>query len=428
MKITSIVGQEILDSRGNPTVAVSVQLADGSVGQASVPSGASTGIHEALELRDNDPKRYNGKGVLTAISNVNTILAPTLQAMNASDLEGVDTQMLTLDGTPDKSNLGANALLAVSMAVCKAAAVSKKIPLYQHIAELAGENTESYQLPLPMINLLNGGRHATGSTDMQEYMVMPIGAPTVTEAVRWGAEVFHALAHLLQKRGFQTLVGDEGGFAPALKRNEEPLSLLVEAIEAAGYEPGTQISLAQDPAASEFFKDGVYNLATEQKTLSSAQMIDLYGQWLRSYPIVSIEDGLAQDDWQGWLDLTQKLGDKVQLVGDDLFVTNTDRLSKGIEMNVANSILIKVNQIGTVSETLKTIAMAKKAGYTAVVSHRSGETEDTFIADLVVGTGTGQIKTGSLSRSERVAKYNRLMSIERELGSRASLASFPFKQ
>ncbi len=426
MQIKSITAQEILDSRGNPTIEATMILDDDTAARAAVPSGASTGSHEALELRDGDKNRYMGKGVTKAVNNVNTEIAEKLKGMNPADQEKIDEVMLELDGTENKDRLGANAMLSVSMAASKAAALSSRKPLYEHIAELFGNTTDSFELPIPMMNVLNGGKHALGSTDMQEYMLMPIGATSVAEAVRWGAETFHTLGKILKGKGFQTTVGDEGGYAPSLKRNEEPLELIIEAIEKAGYEPGKEIAIAQDPAASEFFVDGKYDLQTEGKKLNSSEMVELYAKWVEKYPIVSIEDGLSEDDWAGFSEMTARLGKKIQIVGDDLFVTNMKRLQKGIDEKAANSILIKLNQIGTVTETIRSIQLAKKNGMTAVVSHRSGETEDTFIADFVVGAGTGQIKTGSLCRSERVAKYNQLMRIEKELGSKAKIAEFPY--
>lgn len=426
MKISKISAQEILDSRGNPTIEATVELESGISAKAAVPSGASTGSHEALELRDGDKSRYLGKGVLKAVENVEKLIAPEIVGMEATDQKGVDQAMIDLDGTENKDKLGANAILAVSMAVTKAAAQAKGIPLYQHVAELFGNSTTSYTMPIPMMNVLNGGKHAIGSTDMQEYMIMPVGAPSIQEAVRWGAEVFHQLGKMLKDRSFQKTVGDEGGYAPSLKRNEEPLELIIEAIEKAGYKPGEDIAIAQDPAASEFYENGKYQFKTENKALTSEEMVDLYTKWVEKYPIVSIEDGLAEDDWQGFAEQTARIGDKIQIVGDDLFVTNIKRLQKGIDMKACNSILIKLNQIGTVSETIAAIKLAEDNGMTAVVSHRSGETEDTFIADFVVGAGTGQIKTGSLCRSERVAKYNQLMRIERELGDKAKIAQLPF--
>lgn len=427
MKIAKITAQEILDSRGNPTIAASVKLSDGTVGWAAVPSGASTGSHEALEMRDGDEKRFGGKGVLKAVSNVEKIIAPALIGTEAKEQEKIDQIMIDLDGTKNKSRLGANSVLAVSMAAARAAAVAAGTPLYQHIAQLGGTPTDQYILPVPMMNVLNGGKHALGSTDMQEYMLVPAGAASFAETIRYGAEVFHSLSKILKKRGFQITVGDEGGFAPQLATNQEPLELMIQAIESAGYVPGKEIFLAQDPAATEFYQDGQYHLITENRSLSSAEMIDLYTTWVEKYPIVSIEDGLAEDDWDGFALMTKKMGNKIQIVGDDLYVTDPERIQKGIDQKASNSVLIKLNQIGTVSETIAAIQLAQQHGMSCVVSHRSGETEDTFIADFVVGMGTGQIKTGSLCRSERVAKYNRLMQIEHELGDKAELAR-PFKQ
>ncbi len=430
MKISQIVAQEILDSRGNPTIEAKVTLENGLSASAAVPSGASTGSHEALELRDGDPRRYQGKGVLKAVTNVNEVISPKLVGMDVTQQRELDQVMLDLDGTENKDKLGANAILSVSMACTKAAALALDIPLYQYIAQLFGNPTDHYTMPIPMMNVLNGGKHALGSTDMQEYMIMPIGAPSIVEAVRWGSEVFLTLGKMLKAKGFQTTVGDEGGYAPSLKRNEEPLELIIEAITKAGYRPGDDIAIAQDPASTEFYdaEKGKYLLKTENKELTSAKMVDLYADWIEKYPIVSIEDGLAEDDWAGFTTMTAQLGTRIQIVGDDLFVTNPKRLQKGIDEKAANSILIKLNQIGTVSETIDAIQLAKSAGMTAVVSHRSGETEDAFIADFVVGAGTGQIKTGSMCRSERIAKYNQLMRIERELGDKASIAEFPFKK
>lgn len=426
MQIRKIYAQEILDSRGNPTVEAKVTLENGKSATASVPSGASTGVHEALELRDTESKEYLGKDVSQAVENVNTWIAAELTGIDVTDQKKIDEKMIRLDGTPTKSKLGANAILAVSMAATKAAAVSLDLELYQYVARLFENSETEFTMPIPMMNVLNGGKHALGSTDMQEYMIMPIGAPNVEEAVRWGSEVFHILGKILKEKGFQITVGDEGGYAPALKRNDEPFELMLAAIIEAGYKPGKEIAFAQDPAASEFYENGKYLLKTEGRALTSHEMVELYADWIHKYPIVSIEDGLAEDDWDGFVALNTAIGDKVQLVGDDLYVTNVERLQKGIKLGASNSILIKLNQIGTVSETIEAIKLAKENRMTAIVSHRSGETEDTFIADFVVGAGTGQIKTGSLSRSERVAKYNRLMRIERELGSRAHYAEFPF--
>lgn len=412
--IVDIWAREILDSRANPTVEVDVVLADGSFGRAAVPSGASTGAREALELRDGDMNRYLGKGVLTAVANVNEVLAPELLGMDALDQVAVDNAMIALDGTESKSKLGANAILGVSLAVAQAAANSLGLPLYRYVGGPAAR-----LLPVPMMNILNGGQHADNNVDIQEFMVVPAGAASFAESLRYGAEVFHTLRKVLKEKGLASGQGDEGGFAPDLRSNEEALKLLVMAIETAGYKPGQDVFLAIDVAASELYQDGRYVLAGEGKTLTASELVDYYAQFFERYPIISIEDGLAEDDWEGWQELTARLGSKLQLVGDDVFVTNTELLSRGIEQKVANSILIKVNQIGTLTETLAAIEMAKKAGYTAVVSHRSGETEDTAIADIVVATGTGQIKTGAPSRSERVAKYNQLLRIEEMLGENA---------
>jgi enolase len=426
MQIRQIQAQEILDSRGNPTVETKITLDNGISASAAVPSGASTGTHEALELRDGDENRYLGKGVLKAVANVNNVIAPELIGMDVTDQKALDEKMIELDGTSHKTKLGANAILSVSMAAAKAAAQVKEMPLYAYISTLFGKKPETYTIPLPMMNVLNGGKHALGSADMQEFMIMPVGAPNFQEALRWGSEIFHVLGKILKEQGQQTTVGDEGGYAPRLDSNEAPLQLIVEAIKKAGYEPGKDVAIAMDPAASEFYKDGKYNLAIEGKKLTSEELVDRYTEWVEKYPIVSIEDGHAEDDWQGFKLMVEKLGDKIQIVGDDLFVTNPERLKKGIEEKAANSILIKLNQIGTVTETVQTVQIAYDAGMTAVVSHRSGETEDTFIADFVVGAGTGQIKSGSASRSERIAKYNQLMRIERELGDKAQLAKMPY--
>jgi enolase len=426
MQIRQIQAQEILDSRGNPTVETKITLDNGISASAAVPSGASTGTHEALELRDGDENRYLGKGVLKAVANVNNVIAPELIGMDVTNQKALDEKMIELDGTSHKTKLGANAILSVSMAAAKAAAQVKEMPLYAYISTLFDKKPETYTIPLPMMNVLNGGKHALGSADMQEFMIMPIGAPNFQEALRWGSEIFHILGKILKEQGQQTTVGDEGGYAPRLDSNEAPLQLIVEAIKKAGYEPGKDVAIAMDPAASEFYKDGKYNLAIEGKKLTSEELVDRYTEWVEKYPIVSIEDGHAEDDWQGFKLMVEKLGDKIQIVGDDLFVTNPERLKKGIEEKATNSILIKLNQIGTVTETVQTVQIAYDAGMTAVVSHRSGETEDTFIADFVVGAGTGQIKSGSASRSERIAKYNQLMRIERELGDRAQLAEMPY--
>jgi enolase len=412
--IAEIKAREILDSRGNPTIEVDVRLASGAMGRAAVPSGASTGVHEALELRDGDPKRYGGKGVMKAVANVNTKIAAALRGFDATRQADLDAKLIALDGTENKANLGANAMLGVSLAAAHAAAAAKNLPLYRYL------NADAHIMPVPMMNVVNGGKHADSSVDMQEFMIVPCGAPTMAEAIRMGAEVFHALAAVLKKAGHSTNVGDEGGFAPNLKSNEEPIEVILEAISKAGCKPGADVAIALDPASSEFFEDGKYVFArSDKKARTSDEMVKFYADWISRYPIVSIEDGLAEDDWAGWATLTKELGAKVQLVGDDIFVTNTKRLARGIKEGIGNSILIKVNQIGTLTETLGAIEMARKAGYTAVMSHRSGETEDTTIADLAVATGVGQIKTGSMSRSERVAKYNRLLRIAEELGDRA---------
>jgi len=414
-EIDLIVGREILDSRGNPTVEADVHLRDGAFGRAAVPSGASTGEHEALELRDGDRRRYLGKGVLQAVENISTVIARELGGRDASEQAQIDARLIALDGTPSKGNLGANATLAVSMAVCRAAARSAHLPLYRYLGGLSAR-----RLPVPMMNILNGGVHADNTVDLQEFMIMPVGAENFSQALRMGAETFHTLKKVLKDRGYNTSVGDEGGFAPALKSNVEAVELILEASEKAGYSPGHDICLALDCAASEMFQDGNYVFYKSDKSKKSAEeMIQLYADWVRQYPILSIEDGLAQDDWEGWKKLTDALGNQIQLVGDDLFVTNTERLQRGIEEGVANSILIKLNQIGTVTETIAAIELARRHGYTAVVSHRSGETEDAFIADFAVGLATGQIKTGSASRTDRVAKYNQLLRIEEELGEAA---------
>ena len=415
-EIVDVRAREVLDSRGNPTVEADVITADGAIGRAIVPSGASTGSREALELRDGDKSRYNGKGVLTAVANIRSELREAIVGMDVADQTAIDRCMIELDGTDNKSRLGANALLGVSLAVAHAAAQEKALPLYQ---SLAGG---PYRLPVPMMNIINGGEHADNSVDFQEFMILPVGAGSIREAVRYGAEVFHALKSVLHARGLATAVGDEGGFAPDLASNEAAIEAILEAIHKTGFKLGSDIYLGLDVAASEFYKDGQYVLKGEGRTLSSDGLIDLLADWVAKYPILSIEDGLAEGDWDGWKRLTERLGDKVQIVGDDLFVTNTRILQEGIDKGIANSILIKVNQIGTLTETLEAIAMAHKAGYTAVVSHRSGETEDSTIADLAVATGAGQIKTGSLSRSDRVAKYNQLMRIEDQLADEAVYA------
>jgi len=413
--IADIVAREILDSRGNPTVEADVILSSGIVGRAAVPSGASTGEHEAIELRDNDKERYLGKGVQMAVQNITETIAPALAGSDATDQMSLDASLIELDGTPNKANLGANAILAVSMAAARAAAQELGLPLWRY---LGGPLTRV--MPVPMMNILNGGAHATNTVDLQEYMIIPVGAESFAEGLRMGTEVFHALKKVLVKRKLSTGVGDEGGFAPDLKSDEEAITVVLEAIEAAGYQPGQQIALALDCAASELFKDGKYTFKKSGAgTRDAGGMVELYTSWIDKYPIVSIEDGLAEDDWDGWKQLTEAIGERCQLVGDDLFVTNTERLARGIEEGIANSILIKVNQIGTLTETLEAIEMARSAGYLSVISHRSGETEDTFIADLAVGTGAGQIKTGSASRTDRVAKYNQLLRIEQQLGGAA---------
>ena len=417
-KIVKVVGREIMDSRGNPTVEADVYLESGHMGRAAAPSGASTGSREALELRDGDTSRYLGKGVETAVANINGAIAEALSGIDAINQEAVDNIMLKLDGTDNKEKLGANAILAVSLAVAKAAAAYKNMPLYQHIAEL-NNTPETYSMPLPMMNILNGGEHADNNVDIQEFMIQPVGASSFKEGLRMGAEIFHALKKVLQQRGLSTAVGDEGGFAPNLGSNEEALQVIVEAVEKAGYRMGDDVTLALDCAASEFYKDGQYNLSGEGKSFDAEGFASYLAELCDRYPIISIEDGLDESDWDGWKVLTEKLGDRVQLVGDDLFVTNTRILQEGIDKGIANSILIKFNQIGSLTETLAAIEMARKAGYTAVISHRSGETEDATIADLAVGTAAGQIKTGSLCRSDRVAKYNQLLRIEGELDGKA---------
>ena len=414
-EIKTIIGREIIDSRGNPTVEADVILTSGVVGRAAVPSGASTGAREAIELRDDDKNRFGGKGVQKAVGYVNTIIRDALLGKDASDQATVDQIMLDLDGTDNKSKLGANALLAVSMAAAHAAANAQGKPLYEYL-----QTEEGFKMPVPMMNIINGGEHADNSVDLQEFMIMPVGAKNMADAIRMGAEIFHTLKTVLSAQGMNTAVGDEGGFAPDLPSNESAIKVILEAVEKAGYKAGEEIMIAIDAASSEFYKDGKYDLASEGKILSSSEFIDLLEDWVDKYPIISIEDGLAEDDWDGWKELTERLGKKVQLVGDDLFVTNTAIFKEGIDKSIANSILIKVNQIGTLTETLAAIDMAKKAGYTAVISHRSGETEDTTIADLAVATSAGQIKTGSMSRSDRVAKYNQLLRIAEQLGDKAT--------
>ncbi|MEX0625583.1 MAG: phosphopyruvate hydratase [Chloroflexota bacterium] len=412
--ISAVHGREVLDSRGNPTIEVEVRLSGGGWGRAIVPSGASTGAHEAVELRDGDRSRYGGKGVLDAVANVNGEIAEAVHGFDAFDQPGLDRLLIVLDGTPNKARLGANALLGVSLAAAHAGAAAEGQPLYRY---LGGE--AAHLLPVPLVNILNGGKHAVDSTDFQEFMIAPLGAPTFAEALRWAAETFHVLGRLLEERGFATTVGDEGGYAPSLETNEAAIGLVLEAIQRAGYRPGEQIAIALDPAASEVYSEGQYVLAREKRTLASDELITFWADWIDRYPIISLEDGLAEDDWTGWTALTAQLGDRIQVMGDDLLVTNTERLARGIRERACNSILIKLNQIGTLTETRDAVEMARTAGWRSIVSHRSGETEDTTIADFVVAMGTGQIKTGSVSRSERIAKYNRLLRIEEELGDAA---------
>jgi len=417
MFIEDIVAREILDSRGNPTIEVEVYLDTGDVGRAAVPSGASTGAHEALELRDGDPNRYGGKGVQKAVENVQTLIADEIVGWDALDQVGIDRLLVELDGTPNKGRLGANATLGVSLAVAKAAAAALDLPLYRYLG-----GVYAHLLPVPMMNILNGGKHAAESTDFQEFMIVPAGAPSFAEALRWGAETYHALKAVLKQRGYNTNVGDEGGFAPSLKSNEEAVEVILAAIERAGYRPGEEIFLALDPAASEFYEDGKYRLAREGRTLTGEEMVAFWENWVSRYPILSLEDGLAEDDWEHWQLLQARLGDRIQIVGDDLLVTNVERLRKAIALRAANSILIKLNQIGTLTETISAVETARQAGWTAVISHRSGETEDTTIADLAVALNVGQIKTGAPCRTDRVAKYNQLLRIEEELGESARYA------
>ena len=423
-KIARVHARQVIDSRGNPTVEADVLLAGGALGRAAVPSGASTGEHEALELRDGDKSKYLGKGVLKAVANANTEIAKSIVSLDAADQRALDHRMISLDGTPTKSRLGANAILAVSMAAARAAATALKQPLYKYLSRYSTDPSANL-LPCPMMNILNGGAHADSSVDFQEFMVMPVGAASFSEALRWGVEVFHALKTALKKHGYSTAVGDEGGFAPSCKSNEEAIQIVLEAIAAAGYKPGQQVSIALDPASSEFYDKANYVFKKSDKSIhSSVQMVAYWTNWVEKYPIVSIEDGMAEDDWAGWKSLTESLGSKsskkkIQLVGDDLFVTSTERLSRGIKEGIANAILIKLNQIGSVTETIEAIELARQAGYHSIISHRSGETEDTFIADLAVATAAGQIKTGSASRTDRIAKYNQLLCIEEELGSAA---------
>ena len=415
--IEDILAREILDSRGNPTIEVEVVVADGSFGRAAVPSGASTGVHEALELRDGDGGRYSGKGVLKAVDNVNNVIAEELVGWDVTDQKGIDELMIELDGTPNKATLGANAILGVSLAVAKAAANYVGLPLYRYIG-----GTYAHVLPVPMMNILNGGKHAVDGPDLQEFMAMPVGAPTFAEALRWGSETYHALRSVLKSKGYGVGVGDEGGFAPSLKTNEEAIELILEAIQKAGYTPGEDIWIAMDPAASEIYEDGKYHLAKENRILTSAEIVDFYANWVEKYPIVSIEDGLDEDDWDGFKLMVERLGDKLQIVGDDLLVTNTEHIARAIEEQAVNSVLIKLNQIGSLTETTAAVRMTLTHGWTAVVSHRSGETEDATIADLAVALNTGQIKTGAPCRSDRVAKYNQLLRIEEELGAQGVYA------
>ena len=416
-EIDTILARQILDSRGNPTVEVEVILADGTWGRAAVPSGASTGVHEALELRDGDEDRYGGKGVLQAVCNVETSIAPELVGWPATDQAGIDAHMLDMDGTPNKERLGANAMLGVSLAVAKAAANALQLPLYRYVG-----GVYAHVLPVPMMNILNGGKHAMDGPDLQEFMIMPVGAPSFAEALRWGSEVYSALKAVLKARGKSTGVGDEGGFAPSLEANEEAIEVILEAVEKAGYKPEEDITIALDPAASEFFEDGKYVLKKEGRDLTGAEMVDFYADWVEKYPIISIEDGLDEDDWDSWALMMERLGDQIQIVGDDLLVTNTKRVQKAIELEACNSLLCKVNQIGTLSEAIEAVQLAQRSSWTVVVSHRSGETEDATIADLAVALNTGQIKTGAPCRSERVAKYNQLLRIEQELGTSAAYA------
>lgn len=416
-EIDVVVARQILDSRGNPTVEVEVALLGGAWGRAAVPSGASTGVHEALELRDGDGDRYGGKGVLQAVANVNDVVADELFGWDAADQAAIDARLLELDGTPNKGKLGANAILGVSLAAAHAAANALQIPLYRYIG-----GVYAHVLPVPMLNILNGGKHAVDGPDLQEFMVMPVGAPTFAEALRWGSEVYHALKAVLKARGYSTGVGDEGGFAPSLRANEEAVEVILEAVQKAGYEPGEQIRIALDPAASEFFEDGKYVLEKEGRTLTGAEMVEFYADWVDKYPIISIEDGLAEDDWDSWKLMMERLGDRVQIVGDDLLVTSVARVQKAIDLPACNALLCKVNQIGTLTEAIAAVQLAQRAGWAVVVSHRSGETEDATIADLAVALNTGQIKTGAPCRSDRVAKYNQLLRIEQELGEQAAYA------
>lgn len=422
--IKNVYAREVLDSRGNPTIACEVELDTGVHSLGFVPSGASTGTNEALELRDGDLNRYEGKGVLKAISNVNTTIKEAIVGMDALDLYSVDRRMIELDNTPNKSHLGANSILSVSLAVAKAASKSSKMPLYQYIGQLLGKKNDSYTMPIPFLNILNGGKHAVGSTDFQEFMIVPVKFNSFREALRVGAEIYHSLAKILEERNYQPLVGDEGGYAPSLFSNEQAMELLMMAIKNANYTAGENVFIALDPAASRFFSEEIYQLHRENLSLTTGQMIDFYENWTEKYPIISIEDGLSESDWNGWRDLTQRIGDKVELIGDDLYATNKDLLKKGIQYKSSTGILIKPNQIGTLSETLETIKIAEKAGFKIIISHRSGETEDDFIADLSIATGCGTIKSGAPCRSERTAKYNRILEIEEKLGSRAKFATW----
>jgi len=416
-EIAGVFAREILDSRGNPTVEVEVILGGGTQGRAAVPSGASTGVHEALELRDGHKGRYSGKGVLQAVASVNDVIVDELVGWDITDQAGIDAYLLELDGTPKKEKLGANAMLGVSLAVAHAAANVLQMPLYRYVG-----GVYAHVLPVPMMNILNGGKHAVDGPDLQEFMIMPVGAPTFAEALRWGSEVYHTLKAVLKAKGYSTGIGDEGGFAPSLEANVEAIELILEAVEKAGYQPGEQIRIALDPAASEFFEDGKYVLKKEGRTLSGAEMVDFYADWVEKYPIISIEDGLAEDDWDSWVLMMERLGDQIQIVGDDLLVTNVARVQKAIELRACNSLLCKVNQIGTLTEAIAAVQLAQRAGWTVVVSHRSGETEDATIADLAVALNTGQIKTGAPCRSDRVAKYNQLLRIEQQLGEQAIYA------
>lgn len=426
--IKNIHAREILDSRGNPTVACEVELENGVHSVGYVPSGASTGKNEALELRDGDMSRYNGKGVKKAVMNVNGPIREAILGMDAHDLKSVDARMIELDRTPNKSNLGANAILSVSLAVAKAASKSEKIPFYKYLADLLGKRVDKFTIPIPFLNILNGGKHAVGSTDFQEFMIVPVGFPNFSQALQAGAEVYHSLGKILEERNYQPLVGDEGGFAPSLFSNEQAMELLVMAITSANFSPGENVFIALDPAASRFYEQDVYKLHRENLTLTTTQMVDFYNNWIEKFPIISIEDGLSEEDWNGWGDLTQRIGNKVELIGDDLYATNKDLLKKGIEYHSSTGILIKPNQIGTLSETLETIKIAEKAGFKIIISHRSGETEDDFIADLAVGCGCGVIKSGAPCRSERTAKYNRLLEIEEKLGPAAKFATWDTTQ